>query len=608
MKRFSISLILILILVFAFTGKAEVTQNTPEKVVKVRQAFMEKLPGTFDAAEYLRVQREKFDWLISEAPALTSGSVITVDVTAADLEALENDTCETCGDRNSSTYKLRVGLVKGVGAGVNFAGLNQRALRKGHWGPGSVQSARDGGFTWTAAVESPTASALRIHFTNFLLPQNAALYIYNTDGEVFGPYTGAGPGNAGDFWSNTVSGSLAYIQLRHFGEPEGEAARFDIGDVVYLGSRFLLPLMQQQKVVEDIARTKTLCSYNEPCIEDASCYNDSAVNDAKKAAAHMQFVSGPWVYICSGGLIADKDTSSQIPYFMTANHCISTRKMANSLECFWQYATSSCGGACYDPIGAVPRTLGADIVSHSGTGDYSLMQLWEDPPAGSVFLGWNSGDVANVNNTELFRISHPSGAPQAYSTHRVDTGAGTCGGWPRGSWIYSRDVIGAVEQGSSGSPVVNAGGQLVGQLTGWCGSNLDDVCDSVNNATVDGAFASYYDDVAQYLDNGGGTPGGTMHIASIVLSTKKKGPRTDAIATVTIVDENDNPVSGADVTGTFTGDATGTKTAVTNTSGVATLKVTVNGTVTNFGFCVDNVTHASYTYDSDANVVTCANY
>ena len=106
----------------------------------------------------------------------------------------------------------------------------------------------------------------------------------------------------------------------------------------------------------------------------------------------------------------------------------------------------------------------------------------------------------------MYRISHPQGAPQSFSEHVVDTNAGTCTAWPRGDRIYSRDVVGATEGGSSGSPVVNSSGQIVGQLSGACGTNLNDNCDAVNNATVDGAFAAYFGDVEQFLDpgNGGG--------------------------------------------------------------------------------------------------------
>ena len=151
---------------------------------------------------------------------------------------------------------------------------------------------------------------------------------------------------------------------------------------------------------------------------------------------------------------------------------------------------------------------------------------------------------------------------------------------------------------------MNGNGQIVGQLSGACGYNLNDVCDAQNNATVDGAFANYFSSVAQWLDVGGGPGGSEMHVASIVLSTKSKGPKTDAIAEVTIVDENGAPVSGANVTGTFSGDVSGTQTQTTDATGVATLKITITGSISSFGFCVDNVT-GSLTYNSSANVETC---
>lgn len=59
------------------------------------------------------------------------------------------------------------------------------------------------------------------------------------------------------------------------------------------------------------------------------------------------------------------------------------------------------------------------------------------------------------------------------------------------------------EGGSSGSPVVNEAGEVVGQLSGGCGTHVSDNCDAVNNATVDGAFAAHFDEVAPFLDAGG---------------------------------------------------------------------------------------------------------
>ena len=54
--------------------------------------------------------------------------------------------------------------------------------------------------------------------------------------------------------------------------------------------------------------------------------------------------------------------------------------------------------------------------------------------------------------------------------------------------------------GSSGSPVLDSTGRVIGQLSGACGFNLDDVCDSRANATVDGALFAYYPEVEPYLD------------------------------------------------------------------------------------------------------------
>jgi len=94
-----------------------------------------------------------------------------------------------------------------------------------------------------------------------------------------------------------------------------------------------------------------------------------------------------------------------------------------------------------------------------------------------------------------------------------------------------------------------------------------------------------------------------MHVASIVLSTKKKGPKTDLTAKVTIVDAGGSPVEGASVTGDFTG--YGSDSGTTGANGEATLKINVTGDITSFEFCVTDVSLSGWTYDSAANVEDC---
>lgn len=572
------------------------------------EAQSERSVRTAELAGVMEARLALQTFLVGEHGALPARIWTRIEVTPAELQDIWNDECKDCGKLKHQATRIRIGKVKPVGWGVDFKGFALAELQR-TWRPyahGLVKKTDSGGFVWMTKIEAPGAAALRLHFNNVHLPKGVGLYVYNTDGQAFGPYTFTGPGNKGDFWSHTVAGSELFVQLRADAPVDRKVLdliRLSVNDLGFITGRIYQPFAQP-----DAAAIEGLCPENAWCVVDASCYNSGPVNVLKDAVAYTQYVSGVWIYLCSGGLLADTDSGTQIPYFLTANHCMSKQRNANSLECYFQYKTASCDGACYDPVGVCPRTLGADILStESREGDYSFLRLWEDPPAGSAFLGWTSTPVAYTQGLSLYRVSHPQGSPQAYSEHQVDTTKGECSSWPRGKWVYSQDTLGGTEGGSSGSPVVNSSAQVVGQLSGACGTNVNDPCDAENNATVDGAFAHYYPLVQEWLD-----PGviATMHVQAIVLSVVPAGGAfNQAVAEVTVVDQDGLPVSGATVTGTFSGEISGSGSGITNEAGVAIISnKKVKGAITGFTFCVDNVTHASFTYNPGDNVETCDTY
>jgi hypothetical protein len=103
--------------------------------------------------------------------------------------------------------------------------------------------------------------------------------------------------------------------------------------------------------------------------------------------------------------------------------------------------------------------------------------------------------------------------------------------------------------------------------------------------------------------------GAVMHVESIDLAVDDQGGGNKyAVATVTILDDQGLPVSGAGVTGTFSGKFTGTYTESTNADGVAVLIAGPKNGSTDYAFCVDDVAHGTLTYDSAANVETCDAY
>lgn len=481
-----ITLFLSLSLVFAFAGDGKLIDR--ERPI-VQEIGMAKSPGQFDPIEYQKSMRDKFDWLKGEAADLSSRSIVTINISKEELRGIDDYECETCGKLGAKNTKLRVGVTRTLDIPVNLTSH------------GEMIKTVDGGFVWTMVFQSKGATALRIHLIDFSLPGDAQLYVYNEDGEAFGPFIDRGPNMNGDFWTNASSGPIAYLQLHAGPGVQPDTISFNVTEVGHIGPKFLIPFLRNpNRNYEDLSVAMTHCSYNEDCVEDGACYDTSdfpGYDDVKYGVAHILFYSAPYWYMCSGGLL-NNTAQDYTPYFLTANHCISTRSEASSLETYFQYFNPYCHANCVSR--GTADTVGARLLRHGTRADYSFLRLNQSPPAGSVFLGWSTTAVAYSNGTDLYRLSHPSGAPQGYSEHDVDTSAPTCSSWPRGSWIYSRDTTGATEGGSSGSPVCISTGQVVGQLSGACGYNPSDPCDSINNATVDGAFATYYRRIRRWLN------------------------------------------------------------------------------------------------------------
>jgi V8-like Glu-specific endopeptidase len=401
--------------------------------------------------------------------------------------------------------RLLVGAALPVDVAIDLGGRSNKNATLGNFG--AIRGNQDGGFVWTGIVEASGASAVRLHFTGFDLPEGAEMYVYGKDGQAAGPYTGRGPVGNGELYTHSIFGDQISVQLFQNGAPARLPSGLMLESVGYIGPRFLKAVIPTPETAPSSIE-KAFCSYNESCVNGAACSSSNAVADARQAIASILYQSGGGYYICTGGLIADT-VASATPYFLTANHCVSSNNVASSVETFFDYVTNCSGSNCTQPYNNTGDTVGATVLSASSNTDHSLLLLTGAPITadGTVaFMGWNSTPVANSNGTNLYRISHPSGAPQAYSEHDVDTGAGTCRTLPRGNFIYSNDTYGATEGGSSGSPVVDGNGRVVGQLYGACGTDVNNVCNSAANSTVDGALAAYFSSVSQWLNPGTGGP------------------------------------------------------------------------------------------------------
>ena len=463
------------------------------------EAKMQIVTEGLTADEQLQRQADLSNRLNAERPVHAVDNAIRVSFTPEEIDAIDQ------GSRSS--VPLKIGLVKPLSPGIEVAGLSTdrsgaRASR------GAIQMADpsgDGGFVWSLMVSSLDAGGIRLHVEDMSLPEGAELYLYSRDGQAHGPYAGEGPNGTGEFWTATIFGPEAIIQVKlaaGSGEASLRAVSLRVQEIGLITRNFVEGLRPPHSVPAAPPPPGWPCG-NANCLVDATCVGSSPANSLKLAVAKMEWTQGAYIYTCTGGLIADNNPT-QDNFFLTANHCISKNNSAQNVNFYWRFATSSCNAtSCPDNSGWPYQTSGSTVSKSGRKGDFTLLHLNSNPPAGSVVLGWNSAPVANTNGANLYRVSNPNFGTQVYSEHNVDSGVGTCAGWPRGERIYSRDIVGAIDGGSSGSPIANASGQIVGQLSGTCGTNPSQVCSSgpgEANATVDGAFAFYFSLVQPFLN------------------------------------------------------------------------------------------------------------
>ncbi len=322
------------------------------------------------------------------------------------------------------------------------------------------------------AIGSSGAAALRVGLVASSLPAEAVLRFRGAGGADRFAVTGLDVRNAVErnvaaggegaasrmYWSPVVEGDTLTLEIEL---PPGA----DPGAV-----RIALPMVSHLVASPRDAFAKAAAS---SCELDAMCYQ-GAWGSESSAIARMLYTSGGTTYVCTGTLLADKDSATFIPYFLTANHCISTQAAASSLQTYWFYRSSACDSAGRGPYQALAG--GATLLYASTATDTALLRLDGAPPAGATYAGWNAGAV--FPGASVTGIHHPGGdlqkiafgALQGYwMCSPVSSGQFTCNGaGAAGSGFYGVDWSrGLTEAGSSGSALFTDDGHyLVGQLYG----------------------------------------------------------------------------------------------------------------------------------------------
>jgi hypothetical protein len=268
------------------------------------------------------------------------------------------------------------------------------------------------------------------------------------------------------YWSPLIDGPEITVEIEL---PTGVSPDAVLFSMPRLSHLFVSPL--------DIRAWQEKIGESGSCNLDSTCYSATWGNESL-ATARMAFNSGGNSYLCTGTLLNDSDASTVVPYFLSANHCISTQSEASSLQTYWFYRASSCNSTS---LSSSMQTLvgGAALLYANSLTDTSFMRLNSTPPASAWYAAWTAS--LPPLNSAVTGIHNPSGDLQKISFATI-TGYLKCPTTP-GSSSYSCSSAtsssadhlklvwnqGITEGGSSGSGLWLTSGSshyLIGQLHG----------------------------------------------------------------------------------------------------------------------------------------------
>ena len=335
------------------------------------------------------------------------------------------------------------------------------------------------------SIRSPGAVAMRVALRLRNLGNGQIRFFGEAAESRFAPVTRAGLAEGGvraqTIWSPVVTGDLVGIEIVL---PSAEAkSAFSI--VVEKVSHIHTP--HHTSPQSSLGRYKQAFCVNHI---DVQCRDDVLPNGWEDAVARVVFEEAWGTYACSGTLLNDTLDGSFVPYFLTANHCVSSTSVARTIAASWFYQRTVCGDGETDGR-HVQTAQGADLLATSPDQDATLLRLRGRLPGGLTFAGWSAERLDHP--TEVYGIHHPGGGVKKYSAGATTGSVEESVGLPTFNGVLADWYEGATEQGSSGSGLFRRDdGSLVGTLSGG-----EPGCFVA--ADTYGSFADFFPSVRRWL-------------------------------------------------------------------------------------------------------------
>lgn len=221
----------------------------------------------------------------------------------------------------------------------------------------------------------------------------------------------------------------------------------------------------------------------DPCEVDVNCAEGLAYADQRDAVVRVAVRANGALIWCSGTLMNNTAQDCR-PFILTALHCglNSTASDLQDYKFYFGYQRTGCGSGPADQtkyITGCHRRADSNDGGLNGS-DFLLLEAYTSVPVGfdPFWAGW---DASSAPSGSGVTIHHPAGSEKKVSTYAMNilTSQWIVGG-PYSHWFVkwtgTANGHGVTEPGSSGAPLLDAFGRVIGTLSGGTSCCVADGC------------------------------------------------------------------------------------------------------------------------------------
>ena len=336
----------------------------------------------------------------------------------------------------------------------------------------------DGSLYVRLGIVMPEAPAMALYFDDFHLGEGSQLIIRDTRHQMIGgPYTSEKNPAGTSFFSTGILENDTVI-LHFTAASDQHLSRIHIYEAGYLYQDFFERSAQG-------SLNSGNCQVNVICAPEGDNWQDE-----KRGVARILLKVGPSYYLCSGSLV-NNTLQDCTPYFLSADHCGSGASVndLNQWVFYFNYDGLNCSSSspqttAHQIVGASKKASAANSIGN--TSDMLLLELNQSLPESyqAYFNGWNRLNAASSSGTG---IHHPAGDIKKISTYTSPLSNYFNTHWEV-VWASTTNGHGTTEGGSSGSPIFNPQGLIVGTLTGGYSG-----CSNLTAEDYYGKFSFHWD-------------------------------------------------------------------------------------------------------------------